>query len=386
MIIRVSHIAVLGVFLSVAVSASAFDDLTIFSDEFDDPGSLSHWSRIYETEGWGNDVLEVFDANITRPGHLVMTPYSSSWFEEWRGELTYKNVTGDFVITTFVEPRNRAGTGRPERDYSLAGIMVRVPRAMTNVNEWTAGGQNYVFLSMGSANRATAGYEYEVKTTSNSTSVLFIEGTDATRAAIQVARLGPHLIMMRRDEGEEWVVHRRYYRPDFPETLQAGLTVYTDWDTVFSVGVENNNQLILTNGVELIGGGTLSGAEPDLVAAFDYVRFARPLIPGGLEDADFSNPGAVTDEQLLLFLGDEPDVPGGAAQPPEIQSGAQVADDQFQFGVNVISQRSYRVQSAPLLDGNWSDTQYLVSTNTLIHIDYLIDPAETQRYFRLISP
>lgn len=374
------------VYFTCVAAVSAFDDLTILSDEFDDPASLADWSRVVETEGWGNDVMEILDVNTSQTGRLVMTPYTSSWYEEWRGELLYKNITGDFVITTFVEPRNRAGTGRPESDYSLAGIMVRVPRAMTNVNEWTAGGQDYVFLSMGSANRATAGYEYEVKTTSNSVSTLFIEGTDATRATIQVARLGAHMIMLRRDEGGEWVVHRRYPRGDFPETLQAGLTVYTDWDPCFAVGVENHNTHVLTNGVVLPGYGTLNSAEPDLIAAFEYVRFARPNIPTELEDADFSNPAEVTDEQLLSFLGEPVNVPGGATTAPEILPNAVVENDQLQFSVNVVSQRSYRVQSAPLLDGNWSDTQIFVSTNVLIDIEYAIDPAETQRYFRLISP
>jgi hypothetical protein len=36
----------------------AFDDLTPYSDEFDDASSLSRWSRIFETEGWNNDVTD----------------------------------------------------------------------------------------------------------------------------------------------------------------------------------------------------------------------------------------------------------------------------------------------------------------------------------------
>lgn len=276
---RLPQVRFVATLILAATSAGAYDDLTLLSDEFDDASSLSNWQRIHETEGWNNDMLETFDVNRTRPGQLVMMPHTSSWYEEYRGELTYKLVTGDFVITTFVEPRNRAGNGRPERDYSLAGIMVRRPRAMTSPEQWTPLGQNHVFLSMGSADRATGGYDYEVKTTLNSVSTLVIQGAATTRATIQVARIGAHLLMLRRDEGGEWVVHRRYHRPDFPATLQAGLTVYTDWDTCFAVGVENNNRLVLTNGATLLGGGTLNSAQPDLVATFDFVRFARPQVP-----------------------------------------------------------------------------------------------------------
>lgn len=375
-----------GCALALATAAHGWDDLTAMSDEFDRADTLPLWQRIHQTEGWGNDDLEAFDSNTTRPGHLVMMPYTSSWFAEWRGELTYKPVTGDFVITTFVEPRNRAGTGRPERDFSLAGIMVRVPRAMTNYTQWTANGQNYVFLSMGSANRLTPGYEFEVKTTSNSTSTLFIEGTPANRAAIQVARLGPHLIMLRRIEGGEWVVHRRYYRPDFPATLQAGLTVYTDWDVCFAVGPENNNRLVLTNGAPLLYGGTVSGAQPDLVASFDYVRYARPAVPPALVGADFSNPGAVTDGQLLSFLGEPANIPGGAAAAPVFHPEIQVDENGLITTAHVTSQRTYRVQMAADLNGTWSNLFAFVSTGDIQRIELPVPLANTQGYFRAVSP
>ena len=376
-----------GCLMGMAGVGAAYDDLTVLSDEFDTAESTSAWSRVVYTEGWNNDALEVFDSNTTRPGHLVMTPFTSSWFGEFRGELTYKMVSGDFVITTFVEPRNRAGTGRPERDYSLAGIMVRQPRSMTDPSQWTPEGQNYVVLSMGSADRQSPGFEYEVKTTSNSVSTLVIEGTDATRAAIQVARLGDHFIMLRQNEGEEWVVHRRYARPDFPETVQAGLTVYTDWATVGSVGVENNNLLVLTNGVELIGGGTLGWAEPDLVAAFDYVRFARPLIPEALEAAAFSDPSAVTDLDLLSFLGETANVPGGAHLSPEWTGLPEVTEETIRcFATGFVTQRTYRVQSWSPVAG-WNDELSLVSTNSVLHYDHpRSETDENVLFFRIASP
>lgn len=372
--------------LAIVFSTQAWDDLTSMSDEFDRAESISEWMRIHAVEGWGNDDLEVFDINTTQAGRMVMMPYTSSWFEEWRGELTYKPVTGDFVVTTMVEPRNRAGTGRPEQDFSLAGIMVRVPRAMTNFTQWTAGGQNYVFLSMGAANRLTPGFEFEVKTTSNSTSTLFIEGTDAIRAAIQVARLGPHLIMLRRVEGGEWVVHRRYFRPDFPATLQAGLTVYTDWNTCFAVGVENNNRLVLTNGAPLLGGGEVSGAQPDLTAAFEYVRYARPVVPTGLVGAAFSNPGAVTDSQLLAFLGEHANQPGGAAVEPSFTEQPVAEDGLVWLTADVVSQRTYRVQSTEVADGDWATITDFVSTAETARISIPAALPDGPTFIRAITP
>lgn len=376
-----------GLLLALMLSLPVWsNDLVYLSDEFDDAGTLSHWSRIYQTEGWNNNVLETFDIDTTRPGQLVMMPFSSTWFGEWRGELAYKNVTGNFAITTFVEPRNRAGDGRPEQDYSLAGIMVRTPRSMTAPAQWTPNGQNYIFLSMGAANRTTAMYQFEVKTTVNSTSTLFVTDSPNTRTAIQVARIGPHVITLRREEGQNWVVHRRYYRPDFPDLMQAGLTVYTDWNTCSTVGPENNNLLVLTNGAILLNDDTLSGAQPDLVATFDYVRYARIDIPPAFAMADFSNEASISDTELLTFLGEPMNIPGGSPVPAEFVSDITTDDQWFRATANVVSQRSYRVQIADSMEGPWLDTQQLVSTNSLVTLEHTLGLPPSQQFFRVVSP
>ena len=307
--------------LLLIASLNAENDLAPLSDEFNYGPTITNWLRIYQTEGWGNDVLEQFDVNQTEPGRMFMMPYSSSWYEEFRGELTYKTVAGDFVITTEVEPTGRTGTGPPESQYSLAGIMVRTPRTMTAPEQWTPGGQNYIFLSLGSA--TDYGYQYEVKTTRNSISVLDISSGASARATIQVARLGAHFITLRRNQGGVWQVHRRYHRADMPDQLQAGLTVYTDWPLCSSVGFENQNTQVLTNGAPLLGGGTVSGANPGLRASFDYVRYGRPQIPSQLIGANFSDPASVSDAQLLSFLGANANLPH--LPPPVVDS--PIAED-----------------------------------------------------------
>ncbi len=79
-----------------------------------------------------------------------------------------------------------------------------------------------------------------------------------------------------------------------PETLQVGLTAYTDWDTVTSVGVEVHNTTVLADGA------------PDLVAQFDYVRYLRPAVPDALAASDLTTP-QVDDASLSAFLGDAAD-------------------------------------------------------------------------------
>ena len=263
--------------------------LAALSDEFDDSESVSDWRRVHLVEQWGFDQLEEFDVDQTRDGHLTMTPYSSSWFEDYRGVLAFKEVSGDFVVTARVETSNRAGDGAPGQLYSLAGIMVRAPRDVTP-ETWTAGGENYIFLSLGAASNPGT-FQTEVKTTTDSVSVLEIDPAPSGLATIRVARLGDHVIALIRPDGEAWRVHRRYLRTDLPDDMQVGLTTYTDWNSCSSLTPVEHNNALITDG------------NPDLVAQFDYVRYAEPQVPAELEGRAFSDPGAVSDEELLTFLG-----------------------------------------------------------------------------------
>src|SRR5712691_6779730 len=107
----------------VASSALASDDLTPLTDEFDDASTLAQWQRVYLVEQWNANQLELQDINTTRPGHMVMMPFTSTWFNDYRGELTFKQVQGDFVVTSDIDVSSRAGSGAPRSLFSLGGIM-----------------------------------------------------------------------------------------------------------------------------------------------------------------------------------------------------------------------------------------------------------------------
>ena len=159
------------------------------------------------------------------------------------------------------------------------------------------GGENYVFLSLGSAN-APGTYQFEVKTTVNSVSTLNISNASSGEAEIQVARIGNAFLMLRRElPAGSWTVHRRYARADMPANLQVGMTVYTDWTTSQTVPPQTHNGSVLTIG------------NPDLVAQFDYFRFARPNVPAALAGRDLTNPAQVTDGELLAYLGANANTP-----------------------------------------------------------------------------
>jgi hypothetical protein len=122
---------------------SATNDLAGLSDEFAADTSAD-WSRVNEVENWNADQLDVYDIDQTQDGRLVMAPSSVVWYEDWRGPLAFKDVSGDFVFTTQIHISDRDDIGIADADnvpneaqYSLAGAMIRTPRNINNpATDW----------------------------------------------------------------------------------------------------------------------------------------------------------------------------------------------------------------------------------------------------------
>lgn len=300
-------------------------DLAALSDEFDEPASIVQWQRVNETEGWNADQLQAWNVNQTQPGRMVMQPHTAVWYQNWRGPMAFQTVTGDFAFTTEVHVTDRDDIGGSDLDdipgespFSLAGAMIRTPRDITDPHsDWAAGsmaddgtnnGENYVFLSLG---YGAGGNEFslEVKTTRNSNSQLELTplGPDATTATVQIARLGNSILTLYQLPGESWQVHRRYTRPDMPQTLQVGLVSYTDWTKASDFDPFTQNNTVLAPGVA--GDPTPGEAfNPDITAGFEYARYARPEVPEAYTNADLADPSSVSDAELLSFLGDNANI------------------------------------------------------------------------------
>jgi hypothetical protein len=260
------------------------DDLAALSDEFDSPATKSRWQTVNQVERWNADQLRVFDISGQVKGKLLLVPYTSVWFRDYRGVMLFKPVTGDFVVTTDLRVTRPDGNGAPGSQYSLCGLMIRAPRDITPAS-WRPGGENYVFLSIGSADQPGV-FQTEVKTTRNSDSQLQISpGTES--ASLRIARIGDAMLLFRKPQGGEWTVHRRYRREDFPQTLQVGLTTYTDWETCSRMDPQQHNRTVIRTG------------NPQVRAEVDYIRYARPTLPESLRSKDLTDPGQVSDAELL---------------------------------------------------------------------------------------
>jgi hypothetical protein len=306
------------------VLAEGAAGLAAISDEFDDAASQANWERIYQTEGWNADHLQVWDVNQTQPGRMVMQPHTVVWYQDRRGPMAFQEVTGDFAITAQVIVTDRDDVGGSDADdipndaqYSLAGVMIRTPRDIQDpANDWQPGtqlddgtnqGENYVFLSLG---HGTDGdFSFEVKTTRNSNSQLELTPAPGNVATLQTVRIGDTVVTLMQTPGSDWVVHRRYTRPDMPETMHVGLVSYTNWTKAndFDPFV-HNNEVMDGSGFDPTPAEPFN---PDIHAGIEYARYALPVVPPELEGVDLLNDA--TDDQLLSFLGASLNQP---AQPP----------------------------------------------------------------------
>lgn len=293
-----------------AFAGGSASDLTSLSDEFSHSGSIQAWSRIEFVEQWNVSQLEVHDVDISTPDAMTMIPYTVSWFQNYRGPFVFKLVDGDFVFTAHITVSGRDGVSVPQSQYSLAGAFIRAPRGITPAT-WTAGGENYVFLSLGHGDTTPPSWQHEIKTTENSDSQLFLTPAPGPVTTLQIARIGDAVICLRRAPGQSWQIHGRFHRDDFPATLQVGVVTYTDWLKCQIFDPFTHNSVALTPplpaGVD--DPNPFIPFAPDLIARFDFARFARPQVPAELDGLDLSDPGQVSDAALLAFLGDSAHAP-----------------------------------------------------------------------------
>ncbi|MFP6765948.1 MAG: hypothetical protein VB858_20120, partial [Planctomycetaceae bacterium] len=141
--------------------------------------------------------------------------------------------------------------------------------------------------------------------------------------------VGDTVLTLFQEAGQEWQVHRRYSRPDMPQTIQAGLVTYTDWEKANDFTPLFHNSNVLTP-----AGTDPTPAQPfnpDLVAGFEHARFARPQVPAGVTADDLLN--QASDEQLLSFLGDNAH-PAGNGEVP-IDPAVPGASSEMSIGMNL---------------------------------------------------
>jgi hypothetical protein len=274
-----------------ATPAPVTDDLTPLSDEFDQVGTLAQWKDLATVEQFPSKAARL-DINTTSPGQLYIEPYTSTWFDDYRGVFLYKEVTGDYMVTARVRASGKT-SDTPASAFSLSGLMSRAPRAIT-MESWTPYGENWLFIATGYGNGGIDGPQFETKTTTNSASTLWLTRSRADWVNLRILRVGEVFLMLYQFTGGPWTLSRCFDRPDLAQTLQVGIHAYTDWNTITTR---------YPNDPERFNRATLTGPDthPDLIVRDDYVRFQRPAFPGALKAKVAAGSATVVD--VLNSLG-----------------------------------------------------------------------------------
>ena len=301
----------LTLFIIIIITHQMSAQGNIFKDEFNSPCTFPDWTFVNDSEGWNASQFEAIDISQTHPGQLMMMPYTCAWYQDRRGPLMYQLISGDFIFTTKVTSLDRDLTNIPESQYSLAGVMVRTPKALTNApTGWATGEEDYIFLSTGFAAtnhpscQGCAGPHFEVKNTTNGNSSLQVSPVNPGEIEIRIIRREVYILVLKRELNEDWEVHRRYFRSDFPDEIQVGLVTYTDWIKVTTYSVQNHNQYTLNSDLDPnLSNNPSIPFHPDIIARFDYARIDSLIWPDSLNNLNLTNENVVSDDDILAVVG-----------------------------------------------------------------------------------
>ena len=252
-------------------------------DEFDNADTLATWTSFEAAHGWPDHLrsAKVVD------GVLEIEPWTSGWYAEFHAPFLHREVSGDFLVTARIAANGLDGE-TPTSTWSLAGLMVREPRAVAPAT-WEPRAENWLFITTGVADRIDVPV-YESKTTVNSRSNLKLRPAPTGWVEVGIARLGPSFILLVREDGR-WRVHERFFRMDLPRTVQVGLVAYTDWDSAGELQSDPHrfNTTVMKHG------------KPDLKARVDWVRY-KPLRMAPGQDPRALTDHAVPEADVLALL------------------------------------------------------------------------------------
>ena len=189
--------------------------------------ALAEWSFV-NRDGADVSIDDVGTITVALKSRLL-------WFRASKGFLMYHEAKGDFRVTAHVVTTATSDPGQdPGGDGSvqLGGLMIRNP---ANPPE------NYVHVVVGDDGD---GLSVETKTTKDNVSEFAGPAWGDNEADLRICRVGPKISLYKRLTSDDpWATATTYERADLPETLQAGIDVYTNDEpditvTVFDFTIE----------------------------------------------------------------------------------------------------------------------------------------------------
>lgn len=269
------YIRLISYFLSVLIVTCVYSKnnkpINHLSDDFDDALSLEAWTNLSLKEGYPNKI-NIVDINKTKKRHLYIKPKESIWFEGYHGTFLYKEVSGDFVVSTKLSVSGvlEDFPDYPKKTWQIAGILVREPIDVSvNKNKRE---ENWVFNTYGSG----IGRKHLIDIGTNQDNIYTcypFTGKDGS-IELRIVRIDEYIITLSKNQRENWVLRKIIKRTDFSQTLQVGImTNSSGYHYPFAGNLKKdfsyfdyNSQLIDIDN------------KPDLQVYIDYVYYKRPSI------------------------------------------------------------------------------------------------------------
>lgn len=257
--------------------------LPSLTDEFDRPDSMRMWKNLSEAEQWP----ERIEKSEVKDGVLAIVPGSGAWWAGYHGVYLFKEVAGDFVVTTRVKVTGRDG-GEPKNIWTISGLLVRTPADGTAPREQRK--ENWIYLMTGRGPEEAR--VIDAKSTVNGINAWDVTPAQAGWYELRFARLGPLFVALCRPDGGQWMVRRRMWRADFPEAVQVGINVTSDFRLSASMPAAEYNAKLFPD-----------RSAADSLTLFDYVRFApAPEALNLLDRLRGRDIAGVSDDDLLALL------------------------------------------------------------------------------------
>lgn len=276
------------------VAPPVVNDLAECSDEFDSGKKNSGWRFLNEQCGLPQRPLKVGAGD----GKLTMEVSTSVWYGDYRGDLLYRDVSGDFVVTTRLSSAAKVD-GSLARSFAMSGLMIRVPTG----RDWKPAQENWVLLALG-RNPEKSKPVWEMKVTIDSDSEMKFGDWGGESAELRLARIGDGFIgLVRKPEADarwEIVGRVRVKGLDAGTSLAAGITGFCD--TVPCLEQKDVKKFNLNK---------VANPRLGMKAHFDFVRFQRVQTPKSWKGKDAWDAQEVSDAAVLSLLGSSLDDAGG---------------------------------------------------------------------------
>ncbi|NVJ60992.1 MAG: hypothetical protein HWE27_11410 [Gammaproteobacteria bacterium] len=231
------------------------------SDEFSEPTSLDNWTRLHQVESRPAQYTLV-DVNGENESQLTLEPTNTGWYQNQDGPLFFKNISGNFVVSTQVNVgQPDEPLSAPASNYNAAGVMVRSPLSNNTISE------DWLMVVVG----RQGGWLGSLAESTNNSTTQIISNVGAIDGEVRICRIDNTFRLYRQMDNEQsWSLLATFDRPDMPLELQAGVTAHA-WSGPADIQAQFeyarfatvNNESECTLPIEESAGGTGSDGDGD---------------------------------------------------------------------------------------------------------------------------